>query len=433
MAKVFLSFLGLGSYDKINKCYQYQKTVYSYNGKKSKETEFVQTAEIELLDEKFDKIIIVATEISKENNYDKLIKAFKETNIDETGIKLIIINESMDSKDQWEWFESILDYINNNDEMYIDLTHGYRAIPIVISSAINFLQKSKGIILKGVFYGAYEKDRDCSPIIDMKDFYIINEWSDAIVRFVEEADTRKIIEIAEKAPDFQSLGLNDKVLIDKLKDLTDSIRNIKIQEIEERTKSALEEIEKKLDSSSKIGKMLLKMVIDKFCNLISDNNNYIYDQNYMRIQLRFISLLIDHKLYMQGYTVMREFVGSIGMLYIQKEKDKIKINNKEGRNKRKYADIFVNMIQFEEDKWKFADEQVIFKDSLKPFYDSLNKDDIIKELKLFISDLINIRNGFDHAWTTKNIQSSEIEKSAKEYNNKLNEILERVLKNELLN
>lgn len=48
---------------------------------------------------------------------------------------------------------------------------------IVFSTAINFLQKAKSVTLDALYYAAFDKDRNRSPIVDMKDFCIVNEWA----------------------------------------------------------------------------------------------------------------------------------------------------------------------------------------------------------------------------------------------------------------
>ena len=47
MGKVFLSFLGLGSFHEEPEQYDYNPTVFILNGLKSQETKFVQVAELE--------------------------------------------------------------------------------------------------------------------------------------------------------------------------------------------------------------------------------------------------------------------------------------------------------------------------------------------------------------------------------------------------
>jgi CRISPR-associated DxTHG motif protein len=141
MGKVFLSFLGLGSQLKQTKQYDYSKTVFILNGLKSQETKFVQVAELQILGmSSFDKIIIVATQKSYDSHFNNISSQIQE--LGAADIIPLIIEEDMSPKGQWKWFEMILDNIDYGDELTIDLTHGYRSIPIVFSTAVNFLQKS---------------------------------------------------------------------------------------------------------------------------------------------------------------------------------------------------------------------------------------------------------------------------------------------------
>ena len=159
MRKVYLSFLGRGAFDKETKEYRYTPAVYELQGRKSKETEFVQAAEIGILGAaNFDLFIVVATEVSRKAHFEGLERQLKDLGAKE--ISLIIIDEDMSAEGQWQWFEKILRHIEFGDEITVDLTHGYRSIPIVFSTAINFLQKARKISLQAVFYGVFEQARN---------------------------------------------------------------------------------------------------------------------------------------------------------------------------------------------------------------------------------------------------------------------------------
>ncbi|MFP4350387.1 MAG: TIGR02221 family CRISPR-associated protein [Desulfococcaceae bacterium] len=166
--QVYLSFLGLGSRDPKTGFNKYQETTYELGGRPSAPTEFVQVAEMELLEGKrFDLVLIVATQKSFDAHFENL-----ESQMRDKGIfpKHLIIDEEMGPEDQWKWFELILDHIEHGDILTVDLTHGYRSIPIIFSAAINFLQKARAVRLDAVYYGAFDKNRRLAPIIDMKDF-----------------------------------------------------------------------------------------------------------------------------------------------------------------------------------------------------------------------------------------------------------------------
>ena len=422
MRKIYLSFLGLG-----NPKSGYNTTVYELNEKKSKKTEFVQAAEMEIIGaKKFNKIFIAVTDTSYDAHFINLEKQIKLFGGNPIPIRLI---EDFSPRGQWKWFEKILSYIEAEDELTIDLTHGYRSIPIIFSTAINFLQKAKKVKIDAVYYGAYV-GKEITPIIDMKEFYNINEWADAVTRLVEDADARQMAIVAESTPLFQMGELNDDNIIKTLQELTNTIRNVDVNSVSQKANSAIMLIKEKERDASETGRILLQLVIDKFIDLTTkappDGN---YNKDYFQVQLEIIKLLLEHKLYMQAYTVMREFIGSIGLIGIKKANTR----SSAGRKQRNKADIFVNMVQYDEEEWKFSDEQEKSQVKIIPFYEQLKELDIISILRSFCKDLLKYRNGFDHAWTAKVGAEEGIEENGKKYFEKLSKVLFLMEKYKLLN
>ena len=408
MRKVYLSFLGRGAFDKEVKEYRYTPAMYELQGRKSKETEFVQAAEIEILGAaNFDLFIVAATEVSRDSHFASLEGQLKDLGAKE--ISLITIGEDMSAEGQWNWFEQILSRIEFRDELTVDMTHGFRLTPIIFSAAINFLQKARNITIRAVYYGAFEKRDEfgCAPIVDMKDFYIVNEWAEAVSRLVEDADARKMAAVASNAPGFQTGGLNDKKIVEALEDLTNAIRNVEVNRVAEKAKTALELITKQRTSASFTGKTLLDLVIDKFSLLVIDHPpSGKYDRDYFVIQKVIIQLLLEHKLFMQAYTVMREFIGSIGLI----EVDKAGYETKQGRDQRyRFSEVFIKMVELPEQEWHFPEKANSGVSRLEPYYQKLKALGVVELLRGFVGELIRYRNGFDHAWTSKDRAPSDIE------------------------
>jgi len=428
MSRVYLSFLGLGTYNEVKKKSEYRKTVYELNGIQSKETEFVQVAEFEILGvDKFDKIIVVATEASHNAHFKNLQNQLQRIGVGR--VIEIIIEEDMSPEGQWGWFEQILNQIEAGDELTVDLTHGYRSIPIIFSTAINFLQKAKNISLRAAYYGAYEKDRKLAPIVDMKDFYIINEWAEAISRLVEDADARKIAALAEKSAEFQVGELSDPALVNVFEDLTNTLRNVDVNNVSSKATNAIQLIEQKEENVSDTGKILLHLVRDKFFLLYEENlKSGRYDAGYFKLQLMIIKMLLDHKLYMQAFTVMRELIGSIGLI----EDSKANIVSSKGRTRRRRADIFFNMVQYDKDDWKFDSQAAIECEKMMPFYAKLEINGVCSKLKEFAMDLAMYRNGFDHAWTKIAESPLDIKEKGELFFNKLNETVQRLQNSNIL-
>jgi CRISPR-associated DxTHG motif protein len=429
MRRIYLSFLGLGQYDKETDTYFYQRTTYELNGEKSTETPFVQTAEIELLDgERFDAVLIVATQKSHDMHFEKLAGQMRDLGVSPL---LLIIDEEMGPEDQWRWFESIMDYIEHGDALTVDLTHGYRSIPIIFSAAINFLQKARNISLDAVYYGAFDKNRKLAPIIDMKDFYLINEWADAVGRLVDDADARKLAAVADKSPGFQAGELNDKAVIDAFNDLTGAIRNVDVNNVVPKANDAIRLIRKKEADASRTGKLLLELVIDKFTLLTTEvPPSGKYDEAYFEMQIKIIELLLEHKLFMQAYTVMREFIASLGMIPYEQEGMK---NKKRKKRRKIHAEVFIQMVQRDTSEWAFSDFKSEISERLRPFYETLTRIGIVDDIKTFIDELVAYRNGFDHCWTAVSGAQGDIPEKGSEFLGKLKIILRKISENGVLN
>ncbi len=277
---------------------------------------------------------------------------------------------------------------------------------IVCSASLHFLKHARDVKIDAVYYGAFDKNRRLAPIVDMKQFYVINDWAEAVSRLVEDADARKMAQMAEIAPGFQSEGLSDPHLIQALQTLTNRIRNIDIHHIEEPAKKLRDLIEVKEKGASETGRILLELVKDKFAPVTSRQDTAgRYNAAYFRLQLSVIRLLLQHGLFMQAYTVMREFIGSIGLV----QHENVIFDNAKGRKKRQYAETFVNMIQHERKEWKFEAATDDKKEKLLPLYERLEGIGVFNTLDSFIKDLMRFRNGFDHAWTGRNGSDENME------------------------
>ncbi len=405
MSKVFVSFLGTGNYSS-----------EKYNDGKLSETRYVQSAIVEMHGGAFfDRIRILVTKSSYDKNGLILKEELERRLNPSVDFELVHISDDL-INDQWKWFEKILSLVDFNDEVWFDMTHGYRAFSIVLSAALSFIQKTKNIQLMAVYYGAH--DAPGKPIIDMKGFYQINQWADGVSDLVESADTSRLAKLSENTSIDSFSALRDKSLIDALNDLSHIIKNVDVNHIAEKAGRALALIAEKAKSCSGADSQLLRLVMDKFSSLAqSCPPSGKYDYLYFLTQLAFIELLNRHGFYMQSFTVMRECIGSIGVLGA-KEKHKRNMNNDDGRKGRIAAEVFLIMIQKKEEEWNFKNDKNEngknengrneFKETLKPFYDMLVKKGIMEKLRSFIKTLVDLRNGFDHCWTESGPQKRKL-------------------------
>lgn len=419
MRNVYLSFLGAGDYTKIK---------YTIDNKSTGESKYVQSAELQLRGaDSFDAVYIVMTPTSREKHFESLKDELLAQGVD--NVREISISESLESRDQWSWFESILEQMQFRDNLTVDLTHGYRIAPIVLSTAINFLQKIKQVSIDSVYYGAFENSENgVAPIIDLKAFYIINEWADAVTRLVDDADPSKMSQVAQKDHSFLFDEFKDDAMLIALDELSSTLKNVDIHNVRGCTEKVLGSVNHNILSSSLTGKILLEMVRDKFAQLVVGASQIErYTHSYFKGQLQVIKLLLEHHLFMQAYTVMREFIGSLGLIEM---KPRAKISNGVGRKQRQKADVFVNMLQHDEAGWQFEGKEGLLK-SVKPVYQKLKNVGVESQLRNITCEIIQYRNGFDHAWTASSGAKEDVEEKGRLFFHELEKVIALMNKHDL--
>lgn len=197
----FLSILGTGNYS---------KTKYYWKNKNNfVETHFAQEACIKLICNHFtdtDEIIIFITEKSEKANWNEqpegksypgLSYVLKPLNL---PIKPVPIPDGNTEEELWQIFEVIFSNIDNKDELYIDITHSFRSLPMILLVLLNYAKVLKNVQIKSISYGNWE-GRDAenfSPIIDLTPLSELQKWTIAANNFVEYGNAKMLIDLTDK-------------------------------------------------------------------------------------------------------------------------------------------------------------------------------------------------------------------------------------------
>ena len=205
--KVFISFLGISNY---------ANCMYQIDGKVSQPVRFVQEALISHLCNDWtsdDAIFIFTTSQEKSGS-----PGSRETNWQDNGHKTIYEDiertglssrlealaqtaelkpriESVDiptglSEDEiWDIYETVYEKIQDNDEIYFDMTHAFRSIPMFSVVLFNHSRFMKGTNLVAVYYGAFEKlgtpsqvramplEKRVAPVINLTDIVVLQDYN----------------------------------------------------------------------------------------------------------------------------------------------------------------------------------------------------------------------------------------------------------------
>jgi len=205
--KVFITVLGTGFYSNCK---------YVKNDFESSETRFIQQATLEFLKvtqwSETDATLFLLTPQAKTINWNKTIVERKHFSIDEKipykGLEKVLeemnipfsptvidIPEGKNEKEMWEIFNKLYKALEDYDELYFDLTHSFRYLPmlvLVFSNYAKFLKKAK---VKHISYGNYEArdmETNKAPFIDLLPISGLQDWTFASADYLENGNATRL-------------------------------------------------------------------------------------------------------------------------------------------------------------------------------------------------------------------------------------------------
>jgi CRISPR-associated Csx2 family protein len=415
MSRIFITSLGLGDYHPV---------AYEFGESRLDSTAYVQRALIEAHREQpFDRIVLLLTDSARKKHWSPLERP-RDSRVDdglrvptlraelglpeEPGLPYVLqpISEKIEDRaEQWNWFQAVLSHVDHGDELFIDMTHGFRMVPIVLSAALHYLQAIKGARLVSAWYAADQKD-GC-PIVDFADFYALGQWADGVSRLIENADAGKLAALAASSSDNRHFpALNRRELVEPLQILSGILKNVDVNAVGAAAENALSGLRRELErlgADSVAERQMIELVVDKFAGLTSDPDpTGRYDRGYFDVQLEMARMLLVHGFLMQAFTVLRETLAAVGMVGLVGTKYEVqKIDSDAGRkSRRNFGEAFVCMLQYPVADWDFREQARAHVETLRPFFDSVMATGTGVRLGDAVRRLVQIRNGFDHAWTS---------------------------------
>lgn len=218
--KVFISVLGTGFYEPC------KYTKGSFN---SSETRFIQQATLEYLKvnndwttkdsdgDVVDRVIILLTNGAKETNWSKDItkRLNYKTKSEEVylgleqvlqnmnlpcPIETITIPDGKDEDEMWAIFNAVYETLQPNDELYFDLTHSYRYLPMLVLVLGNYAKFLKGVKVKHISYGNYEaRDTETNeaPLMDILPLSMLQDWTFAAADLIMNGNIKRLQSLKE--------------------------------------------------------------------------------------------------------------------------------------------------------------------------------------------------------------------------------------------
>ena len=238
--KVFLSMLGTGFYE--------ETTYAAEPARPLPPTRFIQEATLLCHNAAQwtadDRIIIALTPRAKTSNWsvegNKRQKQCKEAEFDYVGLEDCLralnlqaqvtplpIPDGKNENEMWQIFTAIYEELQRDDELYIDLTHSFRYLPMLLLVLVDYARFLKNVSVKSLTYGNYEA-RDTAtniaPIADLMPLVALQKWTSAASEFVKNGNAQSVCEAASK--ELKPLLRNDGTLTADIKELNNATNKL---------------------------------------------------------------------------------------------------------------------------------------------------------------------------------------------------------------
>jgi len=417
MKKIFVSFLGTG---------KYVDCVYYVNNPTENDSpvKFVQESIIKYCfngSENCEAIICLTNEAEKKNWDDsndngkitfglntRLSALQKSMSLKVTVVK---IPDPVDEDSIWEIFKLLCDAIPENTEIFYDITHSFRSLPMLGIVLMNYLRVVKNISVSGIYYGALEKlgtiqhvltmneSERLVPIIDLLSFDYIMRFSNAAGDFINYGQSSSLQAILMESAIPILKNTNGKDNAAKLiRDFSNRMRTFSLSIATNRGKGIIsnkfvDDLIERINSLKNIDinssfKALIP-VLNKIEKKISDFNNSDILNGFKAVKW-----CIDHCLVQQGITILYETI-----LTVVCSRTGVDIYDKDWRF------LLSSMLNLIQQKLPFEELNILkipnsnkeeSIDFVKSLYEVINNDSICMKLCDYYCKMSDIRNSINH-------------------------------------
>ncbi|MBO7313158.1 MAG: TIGR02221 family CRISPR-associated protein [Alistipes sp.] len=328
MSRVLISFLGTGPTDR----QEYRVAKYRFDSKDIYETPFVAAALKQHYN--IDRIILIGTMRSMwdcvydyfgkgsgcfnidiwERLYENRLNADHATSVEPieyqqeveevlgNGSKVILTHYGL-SNDEIETNSSIIigleQYLEDKDELIIDITHAFRSLPMYMMNLIIYLQNvsEKRLKITHISYGMLDVSQELgyTPIVELNSLLNVNDWISGAYSFKTFGNADKIAELVKAI---------DNKLSANLKQFSDTKNLNHLAELERQS----QELGKMLRNKNlpPMAQMLITPVIEDFVKRLTVEQKDPY--RHSKFQSKLARWQFNNKNYLAAYISILEAI-----------------------------------------------------------------------------------------------------------------------------
>lgn len=103
---------------------------------------------------------------------------------------LKIIPYGRNQQEQTQILHTLMEQFALNDEASLDVTHGFRHLPMLVQQSALLLQTLKSVKVNGIFYGAWDMrgDDNISPVMRLDGILAIDRWTKSLHRYEQDGN-----------------------------------------------------------------------------------------------------------------------------------------------------------------------------------------------------------------------------------------------------
>lgn len=230
------------------------------------------------------------------------------------AVRDIPIPDGKNEDEMWTIFTTLFNELQEGDELYIDLTHAFRYLPMLVLVLTNYAKFLKGVTVKSITYGNWEaRDGDRAPIVDLLPIAALQDWTHAAASFIQDGDAAKLAQmtLSELKPILRDRTRDDlksaqmlRVLVDNLEKVTSEMLTCRGLSIE--NSETIKALKKYLNQLEEVIIKPIKPIIDKVKDEFTDFN----EEPDVKNGFHAAKWCIQHGLYQQATTILQESVVS---------------------------------------------------------------------------------------------------------------------------
>jgi CRISPR-associated Csx2 family protein len=116
-----------------------------------------------------------------------------------TTVECILIPHARDEKEQVEILSNLSNQLEPCESVVLDVTHGFRHLPMLALVAARFLQKTKQITVEQIYYGALEMTEEGkTPVLLLNSMLNLLDWVEALSSYDKDGDYSVFADLLQK-------------------------------------------------------------------------------------------------------------------------------------------------------------------------------------------------------------------------------------------